>query len=323
MNRRKTLVLVLGPFPILGLSVALTNWARPEGHSTSATNQVLMSSVAAAEPVGRIEAASQKPHPLAAPCRAAAERLSKLIGDDCHVISRPPFVLAGDMSVASLEKWRHDTIAPAAEAMANCYFHVPPSEPITVLLFTGEASYNHYAERLFNEHDISVYGYYKPDNRTLVMNIGTGGGTLVHELTHALIAFDFPQVPDWFNEGLASLHEQCRFRDGDDGPWIEGVENWRLPGLQAAIRKQRLRSVESLLVSDDFRGADEGSNYAEARYLCLYLQRKDKLKSFYREFHARQQTDPRGAKSLLKQFPGKTWGELDRDFQTWVLTLEQ
>ncbi len=73
-----------------------------------------------------------------------------------------------------------------------------------VWLFTDEKPYAEHSLRIYGDKDVSVYGYYKPDKRVLVMNIGTGGGTLVHELTHALAAFDFPGQPDWFNEGLAS-----------------------------------------------------------------------------------------------------------------------
>ena len=74
-----------------------------------------------------------------------------------------------------------------------------------------------------------------------MLNLGTGTGTLLHELTHALADFDVPDMPDWLNEGLASLHEQCRFRNDEQGPWIEGLVNWRLDALQAVVRQSRLR----------------------------------------------------------------------------------
>ena len=76
-------------------------------------------------------------------------------------------------------------------------------------MFSGEQSYNHYADKLFGEDGISIYGYYKPQLRTLVMNISTGGGTLVHEIVHPFMATNFPKCPSWFNEGLASLYEQA------------------------------------------------------------------------------------------------------------------
>jgi hypothetical protein len=226
------------------------------------------------------------------------------------------------MSDDELQRWYKQTIGPAAEAMANTYFTSPPTQPITVLLFGTEESYNRYAHDLFRDNGISVYGYYKPHLRTLVMNISTGGGTLVHELTHALMDFDFPSVPDWFNEGLASLHEQCAFRSGPDGPWIEGLVNWRLSGLQNTIRKKRLRSLQTLIEANDFRGDLEGTNYAQARYFCLYLQRKGLLRDFYKKFRAASDRDTLGLKTAGDLFPDQTWQELDAEFQAWVMTLK-
>jgi hypothetical protein len=325
LNRVRLLVLILGPLPIVGLSLALTSWLRPEAPHGFVANEVLLRSsragVAAAAEVDTDAIA--EPDSLEQPCRQSAEQWAERLGESCRVIVRSPFVVAGDMSETQLSDWHRQTIAPAARAMANSYFRACPTEPITILLFTGEASYNHYANHLFGESDISIYGYYKPQQRTLVMNIGTGGGTLVHELTHALINFDFPQVPDWFNEGLASLHEQCRFRENSHGPWIEGVENWRLPGLQSAIRKQKLRSLAALISDNDFRGLQEGTNYAEARYFCLFMQRQGVLENFYRAFRKNWKTDPRGAQTVLEMFPGKAWDDLDREFQAWVLTLQR
>lgn len=225
------------------------------------------------------------------------------------------------MTEQELISWHDNTIAAAARALTKQYFQTVPNAPITVLLFSNEKSYNHYAKQLFNEEGISVYGYYKADRRTLVMNVGTGGGTLVHEMTHALIDFDFPKVPDWFNEGLASLYEQSQFLPNGEG--IQGLPNWRLPGLQDAIRKQRLGTMEALIQSDDFRGAAVGVNYAQARYFCLYLQDRKLLQEYYRCFRAAQKEDPRGLKTMRELFGPERWSRIDHDFQTWALTLQR
>ena len=42
-----------------------------------------------------------------------------------------------------------------------------------------------------------------------IMNIATGGGTLVHEIVHPYVEANFPGCPAWFNEGLGSLYEAC------------------------------------------------------------------------------------------------------------------
>ena len=70
-------------------------------------------------------------------------------------------MLAGDLDTEELDAWHRETIAPAMRAMSANFGHAP-SEPITVLLLAGESSYNHYAEKLFGDRAVSIYGYYKP-----------------------------------------------------------------------------------------------------------------------------------------------------------------
>jgi hypothetical protein len=262
---------------------------------------------------------------LPARCAAAAKELRPRLGDECRVIVQSPFVIAGDLSEADLAAWHRRTIGPAAKAIGNCYTKTSPSQPITILLFSEEKSYRRNAERLFGDRSVSVYGYYKPTLRTMVMNISTGGGTLVHELTHALVDFDFPAVPDWFNEGLASLHEQCQFRadeSGIDGPFIEGLVNWRLPALQKAIAEGRLRPLEELIGSNDFRGRLEGLNYAQARYFCLYLQEKGLLRKFYHAFRDAQKDDRLGLATAKAMFPDQSWDDLNLAYRRWAAGLK-
>lgn len=323
MNWLRLAILVLGPIPILAASLWLTSALRGATAVPLDMNHV----VRTAEPVESPELAAldgdadegESPG-LADRCRLAAERLSDQLGPECRVVVRPPFVVGGDLEAGDLERWYRRTISPAAQALATSYFSAAPSEPVCVLLFADEGSYSRHARGLYGDEGVSVYGYYKPRLRTLVINISTGGGTLVHELTHALMDFDFPAVPDWFNEGLASLHEQCRFRD--DGSGIDGLENWRLPILQEAIDRERLRSLESLIADDDFRQGDVGLNYAQARYFCLYLQRHGLLETYFHRFRANQADDPLGIATVSEVLPDKSWHEIDDDFRRWALDLK-
>ena len=315
---------MLGPLPIVAASFALSHWARRGGEDLALEgNHVLAAAEADNLAEGAVDAgrpAESADRDLTAACELAAADLAEQLGEECAVVVHPPFVLGGDLSREELEAWHQRTVQPSARAMAAAYFQTPPDRPIAVLLFNDEAGYRHWAAALFGDEDVSVYGYYKPGRRTLVMNIATGGGTLVHELTHALVDFDFPTVPDWFNEGLASLHEQCRFRP--DGEGIDGLVNWRLPALQEAIRQGRLRSLQRLIGDDDFRGAEVGLNYAQARYFCLFLQERSLLEDFSRRLRANGSDDPLGLATVGEIFPELSWERLDADFQAWALQLE-
>jgi hypothetical protein len=151
------------------------------------------------------------------------------------------------------------------------------------------------------------------------MNIATGGGTLVHEIVHPFMRANFPECPDWFNEGLASLYEQSEDRGGH----IRGRTNWRLAGLQQAIRDGNLSSFEGLTATtaDQFYNQDRGSNYAQARYLCYYLQERGLLVKFYQEFVAGRKDDPTGYKTLQKVLGEKDMAAFQKRWEAYVLGL--
>ena len=242
-------------------------------------------------------------------CRETAARVARDLGDRFEVIQHVPFVLGGDLGRAELERWHGETIEPAAAAMAAAYFDVAPDEPITVLLFSDEETYRRQAERLFGDGQVSRFGYYRPHLRTILINTESGEGPLLHELTHALMAFDFAAVPDWFGEGLASLHERCEV------PGLKGRVNWRLERLQEAIHNDRLPPLRTLIESDDFHGPAQQLNYARARYFCLYMQRQGVLRDFYRRFRFAQSSDPTGSRTIFEIFPDHTWETLDAEFR--------
>jgi hypothetical protein len=124
------------------------------------------------------------------------------------------------------------------------------------------------------------YGVYRPCSGAILVNRALGDGTLVHEIVHVLVESDFPGAPAWLDEGLGSLYEQPAERNGG----IVGLVNWRLPGLQRALRAGVV-SLEDVMTTTRLGFyADSGINYAVARYLMFYLQEKRLLRKFYRAF---------------------------------------
>ena len=150
------------------------------------------------------------------------------------------------------------------------------------------------------------------------MNIITGGGTLVHEIVHPFMEANFPACPAWFNEGLASLYEQSREEDGH----IKGSTNWRLRGLQLAIEDGRVPSFEDLC-STTTREFYDGlsTNYAQARYLCFYLQEHEKLVRYYHEFVKNVETDPTGFLSLQIVLDRTDMDQFKQEWEAYVMKL--
>jgi hypothetical protein len=247
----------------------------------------------------------------------------KLLTDDLAMVVHSPFIIVGDYNREKLTSFYTDLIQPSAAALGRMYFVNKPDTPIVVWLFRDEKSYAHHAERLYGDKNVSVYGYYKPDKRALVMNMNTGGGTLIHELTHALAVYDFPGQPDWFNEGLASLYEQSIWIGRGEQQQLIGMANWRLPKLQEAITAKQLPTMTLMMKEKDFRGANVGRNYAQARYLCMYLQEQGKLGEFYRRYRDNRLNDPHGIASLEKTLGATAMATLDADYQKWVMNLKR
>jgi hypothetical protein len=151
------------------------------------------------------------------------------------------------------------------------------------------------------------------------MNIATGGGTLCHEIVHAFIASNFPDCPAWFNEGLACLYEQCGSRAGR----VVGLTNWRLAGLKTEIRAGTLPSFETLLgtTTRRFYNMRRGNNYAQARYLCYYLQEKGLLVKFYGAFRRNVKKDPSGYRTLKNILDEDDMADFQGRWEKWVLQL--
>ena len=246
----------------------------------------------------------------------ATELRKQLSGQGFTVTITAPFVVVGDESAAKVRS-RVNFVDWVVKLIEKDYFEKQPDKILTIWLFRNITTYKAGAKKLFDDEPTTPYGYYSSEDNALVMNIGPGAGTLSHELVHPYIEANFPDAPSWFNEGLASLYEQPRERDGH----MWGTTNWRLPGLTSMIRKKQLPSLKDLLTTtrDGFYEADYDS-YAYARFLCQYLQDHGKLRDFYKAFVA--SPDHTGVTSLEKIL-GQSLEEFQPVFNKWALSLRR
>ena len=231
-----------------------------------------------------------------------------------------PWIVATDLDAVSAKRFVQSTLAIYGAAIQQQLFTKKAlSEPVKVYLFKDKDSYELWNKKLFGKLPSTPYGFYSRTSRALVMNIGTGGGTLLHEMVHAMAEADFPEIPAWLNEGIGSLFEASG--PGARGR-VQGLTNWRLPGLQRAIRERNQPLFQKLLSMDDdeFYGANSGLNYAAARYLMMFLQQHGKLETFYTR--VRDKSDPSPQDTLRFCFDNKlTLKEIETNCYNWVRTL--
>jgi hypothetical protein len=235
------------------------------------------------------------------------------------IVIEPPFVVISDDTPRALARHAEDTVRWAVTKLKETYFKKDPAEILEVWLFKDKASYDKNTKAIFDDTPDTPFGYFSPSHGALIMNVGTGGGTLVHEIVHAFVHPNFPDCPTWFNEGLASLYEQSEERDGK----IRGRTNWRLAGIQKAIRDGKVPSFEKLTGTTNraFYEEDRGTNYGQARYLCYYLQEKGLLVKFWEAFLAAQKEDPTGYQTLVSVLGEDDMAAWQKTWEEYVLGL--
>jgi hypothetical protein len=247
--------------------------------------------------------------------------LKETLSSDFCFVNSGYFLIVSNLTPDETKAISENSVRKALNSFYNDYFTAKPTELVTIFLFKDDNSYRYWAEQLYGDNDdLSPYGYYKPSKKAMLMNIATGSGTLIHELTHSLVRYDFPDIPSWFNEGLGSLYERCSFQNNE----IKGHVNWRLPTLVKAINNNKYAPLKSLMSTDEekFYGEESGLNYSQARYFCMYLQEKGVLKKFYKKFRDNFKNDETGI-SFSEEILDDTIFNIDKDYKSWVLTLKQ
>ncbi|MBN1610184.1 MAG: hypothetical protein JW940_26390 [Polyangiaceae bacterium] len=231
------------------------------------------------------------------------------------------FVVAAP-SAGTARALARSVVKTALDAYFNGRFSRKPARAVSVYLFPSAAPYDAYCRRRWSSACISIYGFYLGEERKIVMNVGPGVGTLTHELVHPIIETDFPDAPEWLNEGIASLYEGFALPKPGE---IRGVKNWRYAGLMAALNSPKRRDLVRLPrlfgMSDEvFRGQDEGLNYALARYVCLWLEQRNLLWSFYHGWRDNAASDRTGEEAF-KKVVGMTPEEAAPRWERWVRRL--
>jgi hypothetical protein len=226
------------------------------------------------------------------------------------LLVEPPFVVLGNGQPEEVRRYAKETVGWAVNRLRRDFFANDPRRIIDAWLLRDDESYRKVAVAITGRDPDTPYGFYSPENDALIMNIATGGGTLVHEIVHPFMKANCPGCPSWFDEGLGSLYERCEERAGH----MAGLPNWRLPGLQDAIRSGEVPSFRELtrLTGRAFYEGKHGLHYAEARYLLYALQEKGLLIKYHQALVAGLPTDPTGYTALVHVLGERDMGAFQR-----------
>jgi hypothetical protein len=248
------------------------------------------------------------------------QRLKETLPAGFTLAWEKPFLVIGNEAPEVVRARGRDVVRWTRDLLLQDFFERPPSKLEEVWVFKDAASYQHASRTLFHTEPTTPYGYYLSSRRAMVMNIKPGYGTLTHELVHPFMHENWPDGPAWLNEGLGSLFE---FPGERAGHFI-GQLNWRLPGVQAAIRNKTVPRLSELISTstEAFYADETGVHYAMARYLCYWLQERGLLIRFVQRAQALKAVDGTGA-TALEEVLGGPPDTFQKDWEAFVLALKR
>lgn len=253
---------------------------------------------------------------LAERCQIAAERLRQSLPDHFEIVTRSPFLMAGDLPKSQLQGLHADVIAPVARALQATYFERQPQHPITIVVCSTEDLFRQLAAEWDGHLEPGYHGYYQRDKHRILLDLEAGNGSLAHELTHALTQCDCEHLPEWFDEGLGALHEEATYATGSHH--LIGLPNWRCRLTQQAARAGKLPSLLTLANPQTFRSGDVGLNYAVSRSICLFLQERQVLTTYYKALRTRPKSDAQGLATLCRVLGVQNEAQAQRQFANWI-----
>jgi hypothetical protein len=211
-----------------------------------------------------------------------------------------------------------------------------PDSYIAVYLFPDIPKLQQAAMRLHGmQASGKTLGYTFGNDRSILgMMTGTGAGTLLHELFHTVVHESFGDIPQWLDEGIASLYETATAAEG----LYFGEPNWRSKVYAELSRDMdRLRlgdlvtapwfsdepAVHRKLGERVYNDIEQAYLLAFARMFTLYLQETGSLHKVFDAYRKRTMPDTyvpatQRALQLLEAALGKPLGQVESDFRQWA-----
>lgn len=231
------------------------------------------------------------------------------------------FVVFSDMDNKTTYGLIDNDIRNTIDAMESNYVTKTPDNLTPVFLFSDFAAYRRFVLENFDieESDLSQYGFYKVSKNIIVIRYVSWKGSVPHEVTHKFTRVDFPEMPSWFDEGLASLNEKSTYKDGE----LVADFSLRIIPLRRALKEDTYTGLNTLMTTNDeeLYGKRSSFYYAQSRYLLMMLQQNKKLVEFYKLFRDTYLQDETGI-TQLEKVTGKKISALDDELVVFIKSFD-
>jgi hypothetical protein len=207
---------------------------------------------------------------LAADVLRRTEAARRTYGDDVPLrVESGLFVLIGAERGVDFDG-AADLAQRAVDVYLGSIFARRPDRAVSVYIVKSAAKFIELCDARFESGCEGDLGAYSRKTRDIIVNVGPGLPTITHELAHPLLQTDFPRIPAWFEEGIASLFEKPVFSPPGE---IHGAKNWRYGRLVAGLSSPARRRVLHVpaffsLADEDLDHADQDALYAGLRTFC-------------------------------------------------------
>lgn len=232
------------------------------------------------------------------------------------------YVIFSDLDENTTYNLIDKDIRHTADAMAKHYVSALPDSVTPIFLFRDYQTYEKFSVNTIGleSDDLSPYGFYKISKNVIVIRYVSWKGSTSHEVTHSFTQYDFPDMPSWFDEGLASLHEKYVHENGR----MKGDFNWRILALRRAFRENTYTGLETMMKTNDneLYGERTSFYYAQSRFLLMYIQQTNLLDNYYKLFRDTYNKDNTGI-TQLEETLNKPIKEIDKELVDYINSFTQ
>jgi len=232
------------------------------------------------------------------------------------------YVIFSDLDENTTYNLIDKDIRNTSDEMTKNYVSRLPDSVTPVFLFKDYDTYENFSVNTIGleSDDLSPFGFYKISKNVIVIRYISWKGSTSHEITHSFTRFDFPDMPSWFDEGLASLHEKYVFKDDV----MKGDFSWRIAALRRAFRENTYTGIKTMMETNDneLYGKRSSFYYAQSRYLLMYMQQTVSPDKYYKLFRGTYDDDNTGITQLEKTL-NKPIEEIDKELIDYINSFTQ